>query len=492
MKRKLFKRGMLLCVCLLMVISALATLTACDGTHDSGASDSSDGNNNNVDSSSLLSVLKQGSNENLDLGGKELTISVWGEVPSNETTAFARRYAREELTEKEYNVEIEWMANNTTSFIQDVTLAYTSQKKYADLIFTPSTQGFDLCRLGAIQPLDDYIDYDNKWYSITKDALMFVDGKHYSYMPDEHNMNNLGLFITYNKTLLEIAGCDDPWTLYQEGKWDWDAFATIVEKTTIKVDDGTVKQWGVSGSNLLEALCNSNGVDVIGMDIQNGKFVSNLRSAAGLRALDFLKRLAYDYKGVDTSYGTHNAMLTFGDSKSAMMICPSYYPSKFVAKGMDVHSVPLPVGPDANGQEVNCLSLQEWWCVGTLSDFSVKDALQVALHMNDNNPDNAGYIDEETGVAIYLTEEDIRTEFLERTYDGCVFTNEYECEFYWDYMHDEDVRQTLHFATADLTAVFQSKLVMPIFEGEEPRTLLERIDPIINEALKDMLPTAMQ
>ena len=495
----LIRRGVSLLACLLLVVSMMAVLAGCGDEPANGDSTTPTGDNNNgdegngKDESSLLSVLKQGSNDTLNLGGKELTISVWGGVvQEGQDPYFDRRYAKERLTEAAYNVQIEWMENNTSTFVQDVTLAYTSQKKYADLMFCPSTQGFDLCRLGAIQPLDDYINYDSKWYQMTANADMFVDGKHYSYMPDENNANNIGLFITYNKTILEAAGCEDPYTLYNEGKWDWDAFVEIIEKTTIKDDAGNVTQYGVSGSFILEALCLSNGIDMIGMDTENQKFTCNLYTDAGLEALNMMKKIGYDLKGCDGYYGGHNSLITFGDSKLAMLISASYYPSGSIQKGMDVHSVPLPIGPSAGGKETNGLSLQEWWCVGTISDFSVKDALQVALHMNDNNPENAGYMDESNYATVYLTEDEIRSEFIERTYDGCVFYNEYESEFYWDYIHSEDVRHTLCINPADITATLAEKVFAPICAGEDPRTVLERVKPVIDEALKDMLPKSMQ
>lgn len=55
---------------------------------------------------------------------------------------YDRRYALERRTEERYHVNIEWMANNPNTFVQDVTLAYSSGKKYADLMFAPSYYGF--------------------------------------------------------------------------------------------------------------------------------------------------------------------------------------------------------------------------------------------------------------------------------------------------------------------------------------------------------------
>jgi len=105
---------------------------------------------------------------------------------------------------------------------------------------------------------------------------------------------------------------------------------------------------------------------------------------------------------------------------------------------------------------------------------------------------NKDYKDEANGAVVYLSEEEIRGEFLQRTYDDCVFCYEEESEFYWDYIHNEDVRSTLCINPADLIAVLNEKVFGPICQGEDPRTVLERVKPVVDEALKDMLPTSMK
>ena len=433
-------------------------------------------------SQTVKSALKKGADESLDLGGKTLSISVWGDpTPEGNDVYMDRRYALERRTEERYHVNIEWVATNPNTFTQDVTLAFTSGKKYADLIFAPSDYGFDLCRLGAVLPLDEYIDYSSPYYAVTGNNLLYVDGKHYSYMPDEYSPNNVGYFITYNQTLLEQAGCENPAALYEQGKWDWDALAKIVQQTTV-LKDGEVTQWGIGGSNLLDALCISNGFTMIGMDTQNKKFSCNLYTDAGINVLNFMKKLTYDYKGCDGNYGGHNSLITFGDSKTALIICPSYYPTNFIQKGMPVASVPLPKGPDAtryaNGQE-----LQEWWMVSAISDFETKDLVQVALDMNDNDP-----AFEDT----YFSEEGMKQNFVTRAYDGCVFGTEEEAEFYYDFIRDENVDKMLNISTSSLKSVMAEKVFTSIMKGEEPRTLLERVRPVIDEALKAMLPDSLK
>ena len=336
--------------------------------------------------------------------------------------------------------------------------------------------------MGAVLPLDDYIDYSSPYYAVTGDNLLYVDGKHYSYMPDEYSPNDVGYFITYNQNLLSDAGCEDPMELYGQGKWDWDAFAKIVQQTTKVGNDGVVTQWGVGGSNLLDALCISNGFTMIGMDTKAKNFVCNLYTDKGLNVLNFLKKLTYDYKGCDGNYGGHNSKITFGDSKTAMLICPSYYPGEYIQKGMPVASVPMPKGPDtdkyANGQD-----LQEWWMVSAISDFTTEQLVQIALDMNDND---SAYED------TYFSEADKKQNFITRSYDGCVFATEEEAEFYYNFICDDKVDKMLNITTDDIKGTMAEKVFSAIANGEEPRTVLERVKPVVEQALKNLLPDSLK
>ena len=336
-------------------------------------------------SDTVKSALKFDRDNDLDLQARTLTISAWNAVvEEGQDEYYDRRYALERRTEERYHVNIEWVGNNPNTFVQDVALAYSSGKKYADLMFTPSYYGYSLAKLGAIMPLDEYIDYSSPCYAMTGDNLRYVDGKHYSYMPDEISVNSVGYFMIYNTTLLEKAGCQDPFALYQQGQWDWSHLAEIAKACTV-VSDGEVVQYGIGGSNLLDALCLSNGFSVIQMDTQKKQFICGLNTPAGLNTLNFLKKVVYDYKACDNWSGTHNSKFTFGDGKLAMLVCPQYYPASFISEGMSISAVPMPKGDDA-GAYVNGLEMQEWWTVSAVSDFQMEELLTVCLLYTSPSP----------------------------------------------------------------------------------------------------------
>lgn len=429
---------------------------------------------------SVKTALKYNANEDLDLGGKTLTVSVWGGVTEEGADEFFdRRYALERRTESRYNVNIEWVPTNPTTFTQDVMLAYTSGKKYADLIFSPSFNALELCKSGAVIPLDDYIDYSSPFYALTGDYLKYVDGKHYSYMPDEISVNSTGFFIAYNQTLLEKAGCKDPMELYKADKWDWDAFKEIVKKTTV-IENGKTVQYGVGGTNLLDGLCLSNGFSMISME--NKKYKCNLYTDAGLRTLNMVREIGYTMKATDGYYGSSNSGLTFGDSKVAMMVCANYDTSGFITSGMPVATVPLPKGPDAKTKMLG-LDLQEWWLVSSISEFDKKDLIQVALDMNDNDP---AYED------TYFSAEGKKENYITRTYENNIFMTEEEGEFFYDYITSDDVTTILNITSDDIKKVIVTDVYNPIVEGEEPRSVLERQKSVINTVLNNMLPDSLK
>lgn len=174
--------------------------------------------------------------------------------------------------------------------------------------------------------------------------------------------------------------------------------------------------------------------------------------------------------------------LLSGDSKTAMLICPSYYPGEYIQKGMPVASVPMPKGPDtdkyANGQD-----LQEWWMVSAISDFTTEQLVQVALDMNDND---SAYED------TYFSEADKKQNFITRSYDGCVFATEEEAEFYYNFICDDKVDKMLNITTDDIKGTMAEKVFSAIANGEEPRTVLERVKPVVEQALKNLLPDSLK
>ena len=470
-------------ITLLGIIVSMLAVCFCSCAGGDGDAVSSKAASTGENEASVKSALKFEVDEKLDLGKREMSVALWSSVPEEgQSEMYDRRYTLAKRTEEKYNVKFKWIASTPDTFSQDFLLAYLSKKKYADLMFCPSYDGYDVCKIGsAVTALDDYIDYSNKAFSKTGELLKYVDGYHYSYMPDNLNLNSIGFFVIYNTSLLEDAGCNDPFEMYKAGNWTWDSFYEIITKTT-KRSGGEVVQYGIGGSNLLDALLLSNGTAPVISDYKSKKFTSGLNTNAGMNTLTFLKKILTESGGCDGWYGQHNSKITFGESKLAMIVAPQYYAATFVGGGMPINTVPLPKGPDANGYTI-ALEMQEWWMMPSISDFTPQEVLQVAFDMNENDPQFAD---------TYHSPQDEKMNFVNTLYDSNVFVTEDEAGFFYDFINDGKNEKRLNIKNDNVTACLVNDVWKALARGEEPRTVMDRVGPVINTALQNMLPDRLK
>ena len=128
------------------------------------------------------------------------------------------------------------------------------------------------------EPLDDYIDLsDPIWDGMTDAIDMYeYNGQHYvvPYAVSDP------LLITYSRQMCEENGLDDPYELYQDGDWDWDAFMEMMKKFVKNGDD----RYGICGW-FGQAMVQSTGKTVINFD---GKQFTNNISDPDIEAAENL------------------------------------------------------------------------------------------------------------------------------------------------------------------------------------------------------------
>jgi ABC-type glycerol-3-phosphate transport system substrate-binding protein len=144
--------------------------------------------------------------------------------------------------------------------------------------------------------VDDYIDFDKPLWKDVKDIndSMLWDGKHYLAIVQSTG-DKVG--VAYNKKTIEEAGLDDPADLYYDGKWDWDAFESMLQ-SFVDVDK---QHYGIDGWWFEFALMNTTGVPPV--SIENGKLVSNI----GDPAMERVQNWIYDL------YNTNCIAIGVGD-----------------------------------------------------------------------------------------------------------------------------------------------------------------------------------
>ncbi|NLZ46776.1 MAG: ABC transporter substrate-binding protein [Clostridiales bacterium] len=137
---------------------------------------------------------------------------------------------------------------------------------------------------GMFQPIDSIVDFDSGlWADVKETSEQYaINGKHYVAPVDFGALS----VITYDQNNIDNNGLDDPYQLYLEGKWDWDAMMSIM------------KEWSAAGSaeNLNYGIngwfqpfiFHSTGKTLITYDDASKKYSSNLNDADLERAANYL------------------------------------------------------------------------------------------------------------------------------------------------------------------------------------------------------------
>ena len=148
----------------------------------------------------------------------------------------------------------------------------------------------------ARDPYFYYLGYDEGLWDDMKSTadMLAYNGSHYV-MPTSLTDPFL---LTYSRTLMQAEGLEDPWQLYQQGTWDWNAFLDMMKTFKANGTDGKTR-YGVNGwfgraalqstghtvVNMTAAGCENNIADpaIAGAEqmmqdvVQNGLFSSYFR-----------------------------------------------------------------------------------------------------------------------------------------------------------------------------------------------------------------------
>lgn len=137
---------------------------------------------------------------------------------------------------------------------------------------------------GMFQPVDDYIDLDSELWSdvaVAMDKYNF-NGRHYALISSV----SADAVVLYNKQTIDEYGFDDPWELYEEGKWNWDTFSDMLQ-TFIESDPD--KNVGLDGWWSELALYRSGGEAFI--EAEDGNIIVNMNSEKIERAMNNMLNL---------------------------------------------------------------------------------------------------------------------------------------------------------------------------------------------------------
>ncbi|MBP5581080.1 MAG: extracellular solute-binding protein [Ruminococcus sp.] len=203
-----------------------------------------------------------------------------------------------------------------------------------------------VCR-DLFQPLDPYYEQlgmeEGIWDEMSEVIDMFAyKGEHYvvPYALSEP------FLLTYSRKLMQSEGIDDPYTLYQEGKWNWNTFMDMINK--FSASETGVHHFGINGF-YGEAMLSSTGSTVIGFDgssLKNNIGDPKIESAEAFMQ-DIRSRWLYNSNWSDMFLRDQNTLF-YASRDWSLPISDRYSPD------LDIMVVPFPKMPDADKNYINC------------------------------------------------------------------------------------------------------------------------------------------
>lgn len=192
------------------------------------------------------------------------------------------------------------------------------------------------------QPLDEYFDileWDSElWEDMHSTADMFsYNGSHYV-LP--YSISD-PFVITYSRKLMKSENFEDPYKLYQEGKWDWNIFMNMM-KTFESRQVGDIYRYGIAGQ-FGKAFLYSSGKTVV--SLENGKLVNNIGDASIAKAETLMNEIGKNGLYNDSWYSN------FPSNENTLFYAMESWSlgeSNAINPDSDLMIVPFPKSPDTD------------------------------------------------------------------------------------------------------------------------------------------------
>lgn len=273
--------------------------------------------------------------DEVDFGGKTVTIIRRG-LPDEERVAEA-----EEL----FNVKI--TTTKLENADQIMARIMSGDSKY-DIIGQPHREGyFALVSAGMALPADNYLS-EEFFESLPNTDRYIIEklkyqGNRYGIAIHAGVVNDSMMIMSYNKDLIEKYNQPDPYELYLNGEWTYDALEEIATVLTMDTDgDGVIDQRGITDISDFRGFIRfapSNGAEIAVQD-ENGKWVYAYNQENAIQALNTIAR--WKEMGIMGS-GDYNA------GKAGFVIHTHLGGNRHAqAAGVNFGLVPMPMGPHAD------------------------------------------------------------------------------------------------------------------------------------------------
>lgn len=122
------------------------------------------------------------------------------------------------------------------------------------------------------QPIDDIVDFESPMWSGAKNTAdqFMLSGKHYVAPLG----NQASAMLCYNQDVIDAEGLDNPYDLYVNGEWTWNAWKDMMTDYVGNAPSDT-ERYGVNGFFRAHVI-QQTGKKLVDFDVEKNEFVNNL------------------------------------------------------------------------------------------------------------------------------------------------------------------------------------------------------------------------
>ena len=284
----------------IMSAAMLASFAACNDSSSGGGSASGGGDASNAGGDTTQAPANETTTEKTEWTGDNIEVTAAEELDTsidisgktlkwmgfndlNPTNDNPERSPEVAIFEDTYGAKIEYMETTNDTRFDDLANAIIGGNSPDIFLYEWRSFPYDVNK-GQYQAVDELVDWnDPMWADVKETADIFMwNGEHYV-APFGYRINDYQILM-YDKDMVEEEGLDDPYELYQAGKWDWDAFLGM----TKEFQGGDETRFGIAGW-WANAFVFTAGDTLITYD--GSKFSNNLYSQSVERAQSVIDEL---------------------------------------------------------------------------------------------------------------------------------------------------------------------------------------------------------
>ncbi|MCL2740636.1 MAG: extracellular solute-binding protein [Oscillospiraceae bacterium] len=199
---------------------------------------------------------------------------------------------------------------------------------------------------GILEPLSEHIDLSGGvWADGAATSRPAMRDASWGGVPYGVYWPTFPYMVFYDREMVLEAGLADPYALYKEGGWDWDAFFSIGKALTRDLTGNRINDvWGYLSWWVGRGFAASNGVEYVGADEWGEPFFAlDHRYVEAMKAMD---AAIYTHRMVDPVWWDPSPLARFLDGGAAMVYWDGAFCEALKAvKGESLGLAPHPRGP---------------------------------------------------------------------------------------------------------------------------------------------------